>query len=231
MSEALINRLYDTALNSVEHLPQWLMLLTLFAGAVLQIIVPPVPGDALLPTMGALSSALALPHWGIVYFLGYWVGTYAACVAVLEASRAIGDRVLKARLVRKLLRPGSVAFPRRFLKRHGGRVLLATKFIPGVNTPALIMAGVMNVPRAGCLAAIAAATLLQNGVLFVLGRVLGSNFSAIVSTLRGISTVGLYLMVLAMVLAGFGYGRLVRRRLKGRMPKSVAAQGEENHEE
>lgn len=215
MSEALISRLYYHALDVVEHLPLALALLALFVGAVLQIVVPPVPGDALLPTIGALSAALPLPLGGLGYFLGYWLGTFAACFLVLEAGRRWGVRLLHSRPVRRLLPEGALDFAHTYLTRHGGRVLLATKFIPGVNTPALALAGAMDLKRADCLPAIAVATVVQNGFLFLLGRWMGNNFWAIVSALRSMSTAGLILLVLAVGLAGFGVRRAVVRARAG----------------
>ncbi len=212
MSEALISRLYAHALDVVEHLPLALALLALFLGAVLQIVLPPVPGDALLPTIGALSVALPLPLGGAGYFLCYWAGTFGACLLMLEVGRRWGDRLLQSRRVRRLLPEDALEFSRNYLTRYGGRVLLATKFIPGVNTPALALAGAMGLKRADCLPAIAAATLLQNGLLFLLGRWMGDNFWAIVSVLRSVSTAGLILLVVAVGAAGFGVRRAVRAR-------------------
>ncbi len=212
MSEALISRLYNHALDVAQHLPLVLVLLALFLGAVLQIVVPPVPGDALLPTVGALSVTLPLPLGGAGYFLCYWAGTFLACLLVVELGRRWGDRLLQSRPVRRLLPEDAVEFSRNYLTRHGGRVLLATKFIPGVNTPALVLAGAMGLKRTDCLPAIAVATLLQNGMLFLLGRWMGDNFWAIVSVLRSVSTAGFILLVAAVGAAGFGVRRAVRSR-------------------
>lgn len=136
--------------------------------------VPALPfllGAGALAGMGKLSPVLAL---GL---------TVAACLVAdsvwYEAGRRRGGQVLKL-LCRISLEPDScVRRTENVFAKHGARTLLVAKFLPGLNTVAPPMAGMIGMRPGRFLLWDAAGALLWSGSFFVTGVLLADQIETI----------------------------------------------------
>lgn len=210
MTESLLRNCYTFLSGVRAQVPDALWMLALFGAAVLQVLVPPVPGDAALCATGIVSAPGA-PAYGAQYLLCYWLGSVVACIALYELGRAKGQELLRRPWFERQMRRRSVARAGSLLHRRGHWALLVTKFIPGVNSVAVAFTGASRAPRLACYAAMAVACAAHNGALFLLGLLLGDSFWAIAAMLRGVSTAGLLVLLVGVAVAFWGYGRLRRK--------------------
>ncbi len=210
MTDALLRGIYTFLTNARTQLPEELLLLLLFLAALLQVLLPPVPGDVVLSASGVMS-ALSGPAFAAEYLLSYWLGTASACILLYELGRAKGPALLRSRLLTRLIPAATLKRARGFLNRRGHWALLGAKFLPGVNWPTVLLAGASRAPRLRSYCAMAGASLLHNGALFLVGYAFGGSFWAVAAALRSMSAAGLLLLAVGLGAAAWVYGRVLRR--------------------
>lgn len=204
MTDVVLRNVYTFLSGVRDQVPEALWLLTLFAAAVLQVLVPPVPGDAVL----CATAILCAPLFEVQYLLCYFLGSFLACVALYELGRAKGATLLNQPW---LARQRGIKRARIYLRRRGHWALLATKFIPGVNSVAVALCGASRSPRAASYGAMAAACAAHNSALFLLGLLLGENWWTLQQALHGVSALGLALVLLGIAAVLLLHGYLRRR--------------------
>ncbi len=210
MTDTVLRSIYTFLTNARAQLPDELLLLLLFTAAMLQVLLPPVPGDAVLSAAGVMS-ALSGPALAAQCLLCYWLGTASACILLYELGRAKGPALLRSRLLTRLLPERALARAGSILKRRGHWALLGAKFLPGVNWPTVLLAGASRAPRLRSYSAMAGASLLHNGALFLLGYAFGGSFWAVAAAMRSMSAVGLLLLAVGLGAAAWVYGCVLRR--------------------
>ena len=118
--------------------------LVLFIFVMAEQIGLPLPAIPLLLAAGALAHAEKLDY-SLILLLGV-IASLIADLLWYEIGRRRGGQVLEW-LCRIALEPDScVRKTERIFDRHGGRSLLLAKFVPGLNTAAPPLAGMLRMP-------------------------------------------------------------------------------------
>ena len=74
------------------------------------------------------------------------LGVVISDILLYTLGRHFGTRLLQMRLVRRILPPEKQEEIRENFHKHGVKVLLFARFLPGIRSPIFIMAGVMRLP-------------------------------------------------------------------------------------
>ena len=189
----------------IDHLRDWppiVVYLLLFAGAFIEYIVPPVPGDTFVVGGAVLVSAfgwhfapvLAVVTGGAV--LGAWldfvIGKWLVKSGRLDKFGPKGRRAID----------GIVAQ----MKRRGAAYLAVNRFLPGIRAFFFVAAGIAGLSAAKVLFWSGLSALAWNGLLVGLGYALGANLPALESFLVQYSVV--VWIVIGVVIAFF-VGRMI----------------------
>jgi membrane protein DedA with SNARE-associated domain len=159
----------------------------------------PLPGAALLFATGAWAAAR---HHSVslVILIGFLSTTAGADIGYYLGFK--GGRPFVERFGRMFrIRPEHIALSELLFARHGGKAILAARFIPGLRTWGSMLAGMARMPFWRFQLFSAAGGLAWAGVAGVAGYVVGSNLGELESILRGFGIGGLvFLMMLAVLL-------------------------------
>ncbi|MBP8255788.1 MAG: VTT domain-containing protein [Opitutaceae bacterium] len=74
------------------------------------------------------------------------VGIFMGDIILVAIGRTLGRPMLEMRLVRTRVSPERIERAERWFKTKGGRLVLATRFMPGIRVPAYLAAGILRVP-------------------------------------------------------------------------------------
>lgn len=168
----------------------------------------PVPSIPILLAAGALAGAGRL---SLAASLVYCVlASMTADLIWYQLGRRTGIRVLRL-LCRVSLEPDScVRRTEEIFSRHEARTLLVAKFLPGLNSVAPPLAGVVRMPLARFLIFDALGTLLWAGTSLGLGFAFSGQIEQFAA--RAESTRGWALAIVLGGLGGYIAYKLVRRR-------------------
>ncbi|MGH7300218.1 MAG: VTT domain-containing protein [Candidatus Rokuibacteriota bacterium] len=174
----------------------------LFAWVAAEQLALPVPSEPVLFAAGALARAglLSLP-------LAIGVGAGASLLSDViwyEIGRARGSQVTRL-LCRISLEPDScVRRSQDMFARYGGWALLVAKFVPGLNTVAQPLAGILRMRRSRFLLVDALGALLWIGTYTGLGYLLGDQVERVAAHGRYLGSwlFGLAFGGLALYIAG-----------------------------
>lgn len=185
-------------------------LLIVFAIVLLEQLGLPLPAPPVLLAAGALSAAGQFNVW-----LGIVVTMFACLIADyvwFYLGRRRGGTVL-GWLCRISLEPDScVRRTQNMFTRHGMRVLVLAKFIPGLSTIAPPLAGMSGVGTGRFLLLDGAGALLYGAVCFFLGRCFSNQLGQILQALSHIGAGALALLISVFALyIGFKFWQ--RQRL------------------
>jgi membrane protein DedA with SNARE-associated domain len=170
----------------------------------------PVPEDIILISGGYIASATAHPVWPMVAtgLLGILLGDSAT----FWAGRRFGLSLAKTSLIGRYLTDERLSRVDGLFRRHGQKVLVAARFMPGVRAVTYFSAGAMKVPFWKFLLLDGLAALVSAPLWVVLGFRYGQ---VVVDWARQFS-----LVLLALGLAAFG-GYVVARGLGARSRRAV----------
>jgi membrane protein DedA with SNARE-associated domain len=157
----------------------------------------PVPSEPILLAAGALAGAghLTLPVAVVVAV----VGALVADVAWYEIGRTRGSRVLRF-LCRISLEPDScVRQTQERFAHHGARALLMAKVVPGRNTVAQPLAGILGMPRRRFLLFDGLGAVLWAGSYMALGYVFSNQLERLALYGERLGTSLIVLLLAALV--------------------------------
>lgn len=167
----------------------------------------PVPGEPLLLAAGALAGK---GHLRLVTALGVGVGAcLLADIIWYEIGRLRGRQILRL-LCRLSIEPDScVRDSQETFLRYGAWSLLVAKFVPGLNTVAQPLAGIIGMRRSRFLLFDVAGAILWVGVYMGLGYVFADQLEIVA---RHAARLGAWIgVILAAVLAGYLAFKWTRR--------------------
>jgi membrane protein DedA with SNARE-associated domain len=139
--------------------------------------------------LGAIAGGLGapIPEEAVVIGAGVWVGSYPevgplrwlilpvcivgiliADVILYSIGRFWGSKLLKTRWASRLLPPDKLEHIEDNFHRYGLRILLFTRWLPGIRSPMFITAGLMRLPLPRFLVADSIAAVIGHTVLFFL---------------------------------------------------------------
>ncbi|HRE81618.1 MAG TPA: VTT domain-containing protein, partial [Opitutaceae bacterium] len=93
---------------------------------------------------GLLVAAGKAPFWPVLG--ACMVGIFMGDVLLVYIGRAVGRPLIDHRWVKRRVSADSLLRAERWFQTHGGRLVLATRFMPGVRLPAYLAAGILRVP-------------------------------------------------------------------------------------
>lgn len=162
-------------IDTIVQMPLWAIAIFYFMAGFIEMIAPPWPGTTILIFGGCLRGMGFDAGWiviGLMFYLGESVGS----VLLYELGLRGGGRILQWKLVRKLFTEEVEAKARGWFERYGSGMLYIAKFTAGINSPAILLAGVMHMNRAKAYLAVFIACLLHNGIYFAIGNVIGGSW-------------------------------------------------------
>jgi membrane protein DedA with SNARE-associated domain len=173
----------------------------------------PVPEDVILVAGGVLAGlGLADVRAMVVVALG---GVLIGDTTIFLLGRAYGERVGRLPLVRSLLTPERYAAVQEKFRRHGSRVLVLARFLPGLRAPIFLVAGMSRtVPLSRFLLLDGVAALVSVPLWIVLGYLGADNRAWLAEWMHRGRTGGL-LLVAAVLLVALLAWHLRRRRQEG----------------
>lgn len=190
----------------------------LFVSSIVENLFPPFPGDT------------------VVLLAGYLVGIERLKAAPALLSSATGSMVGASALYALGLAKGRTFFLKgrypffssehlvqveEWFHRHGKKVVLASRFLPGVRSLVSVAAGLGHMPYVFFLAYSCASIFVWHGLLLFLGLKLGQNWTQLVGWFRWYSWA--VVIVILMIAARW----FLRRRHLLRMGRGRSQAGKE----
>jgi membrane protein DedA with SNARE-associated domain len=158
--------------DQLQTLPIWGIILFSFLSACIQQVFPPYPSELLLLLLGGLAVTDVIA--GPAAILPYIAGTVFSSLLLFYLSRRIGKPVLKNRYVARIFSRRNQRRAAVYMRRYGAPALGICKFLPGVNTVCLIVAGVMGLRGPAPMLTISVAGIVENTLFFLAGMFIGN---------------------------------------------------------
>lgn len=172
----------------------------------LEVVVPPIPSEVVLPFSGALVAGGRFTFLGV--FVAATIGSVLGAWALYEAANRLGhDRVARGLARIPLVRRDDVDRGDGWFRRHGRIAVLTGRMVPGVRSLVSIPAGAQEMSRPLFLTLTAVGSGLWNGLLIGGGVLLGRQWQTVEDYTR-------WLDVAMVVAVGLGLAKLVQRRLR-----------------
>lgn len=165
-------------LLQINHVSNWIIYLFFFLSAVLQITVPPYPGDTLLVFGGYMGSTKMYGGF-LPIFISYWLGTVVTSLILYELGKWKGEDILKTRFISKFFGKKHQERAKNWVLKYGLITFFICKFIPGVNSLMIIFGGIFKYNKIWAYIGIGAASLLHNIIFFSTGKTIGNNWNNI----------------------------------------------------
>ena len=192
----------------LQVFPIWGIMLFSFLSACLQQVFPPYPSEVLLLLFGALVVTGVIA--GPAAIVPYIAGTILSSLLVFYLSRRVGVPILKNRYVTRLFSRRSQRKAAVYMRKYGAHALVICKFIPGVNTVCLIMAGVMGLRGAVPIIAISLAGIAENLLYFFAGMLIGNSLPNLYRFSKQFSVAAI---LIAIIIIAFFVIFINRRRI------------------
>jgi len=201
--------LLGNLLANVDRIQLTDLMAMMFLVGLVEVIFPPIPGDAIFLAGGFLAGRRGFPlAWPL---LAACLGTFLAAAGLFLLGRVWGRALLQRRFFARLLPEAEQERVERWFGRYGPWVVLASRFIPVVRSGIALGAGIVRLRAALALAGLAVGIIIFNSLLIVGGSAAGENWRQLAALVRtsGWIMVSLALAVLLVLLIR---GLLLRRR-------------------
>lgn len=180
--------LFQGVLFNIGHSSPWIIYIAFFLSAVLQITVPPYPGDTILIFGGYLGST-GIKAGNISILISYLLGTIISSIILYGIGRINGEAVLKLRFISKYFTEDNQGKAKKYLIRYGILIFFVCKFIPGLNSIIIILGGVLRYNPLWAFIGVGCASIIHNIAFFLVGRNIGYNSEGIKHFLNTYNTV------------------------------------------
>ena len=174
---AILERMHQAADHFVQNMliewgPWALFLILVLAGVGLHL-----PEDLIVTPAGWEIAAGNLPLVGTI--IAAWAGIALGDLLWFHLCRRYGWRLLDRRWFKKIAHPKRILQMKALFERHGWKVLVAARFIPGARTPSITVGGLVHMsPVAFLLVEIPSAAMsvgIQLGLGFAAERGLNTS--------------------------------------------------------
>jgi len=203
--------LMDFTRNISEQHPM-LAFFFFFISAALQILFPPYPGDTVLILEGYLSSKNYFNIYAIAF--NAMAATFISCLMLYYISYKLGDSIFNVSFINKYFSRDKIHKLTKWFEKYGSIAILLSKFVPGVGSLTMLVAGTFKVPAVKAYAAMGVATIIHNSFLLFLGKTAGDNMGLIKYTLRKYNI--FIISILLLCALAFGYVKLLQKRKETR---------------
>ncbi len=193
------------ALAQLSELPAAGIHALLGAGAFLESVIPPVPGDSFIGAGGLLAAAGAINP--VVAFVLIWGMNLLGAVWVYRLGLRYGAKAFASPVGRLILDPGQLDRLSAFYERRGVLAIFFARFLPGLRAVVPAFAGVSGLSAWRVVPPLAVASLIWYGVIFGLGFWAGENVAVLDEFLRHANRLLLVLAMVVLVIVGWFWKR------------------------
>ena len=193
MLESIIELIYKFIDNNI-----FLTYVLFYISAFLQMTFPPHPGDFLLVFVGYLS----VSHEQVMFFPALMIaflGTMTGSSTIFFLSYYKGETVLNYKLVRRFLTEKKVEKSRRTFDKYGVYTLAICKFIPGISSASMLIAGTFKMKLRSFYIWVGISTLVHHLIFIGAGRFICKNQKQIKMFLAGYNIVVVSLFIISIV--------------------------------
>jgi membrane protein DedA with SNARE-associated domain len=153
------------------------LLIIVFLYSFIEVVFPPIPGDALLILSGSISEYAGLnPVWILAVA---FAGTFSASYLLYNLGFRMERRILHSPRFSSLLDTKSFIKIEKVLNRSGFWLILFSRFVPVVRSGIILAAGMVNLDKRKSLAALALSVLGSTSLFILGGRYLGKRLEII----------------------------------------------------
>lgn len=182
-------------------------------------VFPPIPSELVMPFAGFLVAQQRLSLVGIL--IAGTLGSVLGALALYYLGRWLDEPVIRA-LVRRygrflLIEERDLDRAMAFFARFGQMVVFFGRLVPVVRSLISIPAGMNRMPMGAFLLSTTLGTVLWNGLLAVIGLVLGEHWQAVLGLVKQYEK--MTLLALAGLALAFFYLRLRGTRTVTRLPE------------
>jgi membrane protein DedA with SNARE-associated domain len=194
--------------QQILHLVEQFGYLIVFLGVGIESLGVPVPGEtvliigAVLAAQGHLNPAAVAAVAAVGAILGDNTGYYVG--------RRWGERLIRARGLRRIYDPRRVAVAERFFQKHGWTAVFFGRFIAILRIFAGPLAGLHKMPWTHFVLANAGGAVVWVAAVVTAGLLVGGNLNSLISLVSRAGYIGLGLAVVLVI--GFVVVHRLRRR-------------------
>ncbi|WP_069650079.1 DedA family protein [Caloranaerobacter ferrireducens] len=175
-----------------------------FFSQYLQIIFPPYPGDMVLVIEGYLSE---LVHLNIYFILTIaWFGTFLSSLMLYKLGEKEKEKILHSKFIKFIFNTKKFLKLKNMFNRHGPAAIFVSKFIPGIYSFTVLIAGISEADKKLTYLTIGIVNIIHHTMLIVLGKILKENWVIIINVLK---TYNKY-VIIAMIIFTLFYVLLTR---------------------
>jgi membrane protein DedA with SNARE-associated domain len=155
------------------------LLLIVFMYSFIEVVFPPIPGDALLILSGSISGYAGLnPFWILA---SAFAGTFSASYLLYNFGFRMERRILNSPRFSGLLDTKTFLKIEKVLYRSGFWLILFCRFVPVIRSGIILAAGMVNLGKRNTLAALALSILGSTSLFILGGRYLGKRLELIIN--------------------------------------------------
>jgi membrane protein DedA with SNARE-associated domain len=161
----------------------------------------PIPEDISLIVAGYL--CYKNPEYASLWIMIPWAMflVMGSDLLLFYVGRFVGDKIVKVPLMRRMLTPERLEMSRALFEGHGGKILFAARFMPGLRAPLFFTAGHLKVPAWKMVLYDGGAAVLSVPTIILLAYYFGEHFDKVKKLVRaGEYTVLGLIVVIAIVL-------------------------------
>jgi membrane protein DedA with SNARE-associated domain len=194
--------------QQILHLVEQLGYLIVFLGVGIESLGVPVPGEtvliigAVLAAQGHLNPAAVAAVAAVGAILGDNTGYYVG--------RRWGERLIRARGLRRIYDPRRVAVAERFFQKHGWTAVFFGRFIAILRIFAGPLAGLHKMPWTHFVLANAGGAVVWVAAVVTAGLLVGGNLNSLINLVSRAGYIGLGLAIVLVI--GFVVVHRLRRR-------------------
>ena len=166
-------------LDWILGLPEGLVWLALTVAAGIEYVFPPFPGDAVV-----LAGSVLAGHRGLDFipiFAAVTLGSLLGAWIDFEVGRWLAQP-RNTRIHRWFAKPKiatAIGHITRGFAKHGDFYLVINRFLPGIRALFFVAAGMAGYGRSRTLVIAVSAATLWNGLILIVGAVVGANLEAL----------------------------------------------------
>ncbi len=192
-------------IDALREWPPIVVYLLLFAGALIEYLVPPVPGDMFVVAGAVLVAAFG---W---HFVPVLVVVTAGAVLGAWLDFLIGKWLVRSGRIARLGERGQGAVGKIVdqMKRHGPAYLAINRFVPALRAFFFVAAGIAGLTTRQVVFWSALSALAWNSLLVGVGYALGGNLDAVETFFTRYSLIAW--AIIAAVILFFAIRALIRR--------------------
>jgi membrane protein DedA with SNARE-associated domain len=178
------------------------LLFIVFLYSFIEVLFPPIPGDALLILSGSIAGYAGLnPLWLLA---GAFAGTFSASYLLYNLGFRMERRILHSPRFSSLLDTKTFLKIEKILYRSGFWLIVFSRFVPVIRSGIILVAGMVNLDKRKSLGALALSILGSTSLLILGGRYLGKRLELILrfwhSRFRTVLTAALIILLLYLII-------------------------------